>query len=276
MDRAELAAFLRSRRSRVNPADLGLDTAGRRRTPGLRREEAARLAGISADYYVRLEQGRGPRPSSQVLYSLARALRLSDDERTYLLRLVGAAPVQAASTPVSRLVPEGILRLLDRLEEIPAIVVDVKYDILAWNRMATAVMRDFGAMPERSRNTLRWLFLQDPTWMSDPDRWQFPRECVADLRASGRYADDPAVRGFVDEMCLLSEEFASLWADHEIVVQRSTRKRSEHPLVGELELDCEVVLVPERDQRLLLYTAAPGSPAADALRFLRNTVATGS
>ncbi|MGK5627223.1 helix-turn-helix transcriptional regulator [Streptomyces sp. URMC 123] len=271
MDRAELAHFLRTRRARTHPSDVGLASNGRRRIPGLRREEVAQLAGISPDYYMRLEQGRGPRPSRQVLTALSWALRLSNDERTYLLRLVGEAPTFAGT---SREVPASVLILLERLEDVPAMVLDVTYDILAWNRMATALMVDFETLPVKERNTLRWLFFRQRPWLKTPDGWRFARECVADLRATGRYPEDPAVRELVDDLCAHSPEFSVLWAGHEIEVQRSTTKRSVHPLVGELELDCEMLVIPGRDQRLMFYTAAPGSPSHKALQSLKAALVT--
>lgn len=267
VDRAELAEFLRGRRARVRPADVGLEVGPRRRTPGLRREEVARLAGMSVDYYIRLEQARGPRPSRQVLGALARALRLSDDERSYLFHLVGEAP---APPGPSRDVPAGILRLLDRLDDVPALVVDAKYDILAWNPMAAALIGDFSAFPAKERNTVRWLFRYGGPKLDTPDGRRFARESVADLRAAAaRYPEDAGIRELVAELSAVSPLFATLWAEHEIGVQRSTAKRLDHPVVGPLELDCDVLLIPERDQRLIFYTTAPGTPSHEALRLLR-------
>lgn len=274
-NRAELADFLRTRRARIQPGDVGLKTQGegRRQTPGLRREEIAWLAGISPDYITRLEQGRGPRPSGQVLTALARALRLSDQERDYLLRL--ATPSPPPPDP-SREVPASVLRLLDRLDDTPAMVVNRTYDILAWNRMAVALLGDFSARPAAERNTLRWLFCHTPSKLQTPDGWQFARQCVADLRATGGYPEDAAVRELVDELSAHSREFANLWAAHEIQALRTTAKRGFHPVVGELELDCEFLLIPDRDQRLVFYTAAPGTPTHAALQRLKQTSMQGS
>ncbi|MER6947573.1 helix-turn-helix transcriptional regulator [Nonomuraea sp. NPDC000554] len=266
MDRGELADFLRNRRSRTRPADVGLVPGGRRQTPGLRREELALLAGMSVDYYIRLEQGRGPHPSRQMLTALARALRLSGDEHDYLLRLAGQAPVPAEP---SQEVPANVLRLLERLDDVPAMVINACYDMLAWNRMAVALIGDPAAHPPHARNTLRWLFGGDPRAQSDSER-RFARRCVADLRATGRYPTDPAVRKLVDELSASSEEFAAVWAAHEVEVHRSTTKRSCHPIAGELELDCEFLPVPGLDQRIILFTAAPGTTSHDALQLLRS------
>lgn len=257
MDRAELSGFLRDRRARLTPADVGLEPGGRRQTPGLRREEVALLAGISVDYYVRLEQGRGPHPSEQVLLALARALRLSEDEREYLLRLARA---QGSPEPV-RTVPENVLRLLERLD-VPAMVLDARYEMVAWNRMLVALIGDPAEMPPRRRNRLRWLF--------DPDNpganGELARQCVADLRASGRYPGDPGVLALVDELLAGRPAFAAMWAEREIEVRRTLTKRTVHPVAGELELDCEILAVPGGEHRVLLYTARPGSQRA--LRLL--------
>jgi transcriptional regulator with XRE-family HTH domain len=264
MDRAELGGFLRSRRARLQPADVGLAPGARRQTPGLRREEVALLAGMSVDYYIRLEQGRGPHPSDQILTALGDALRLTGDERAYLLRLADPAP-----TPPSRSqdVPDSVLRLLERLDDVPAMVIDACYDVLAWNRMLTALIGDLSAVPARQRNRLRRLF-EGPD-AAAPSRLELARQIVADLRAAGHYPDDPDVRRLVDELNAESPQFAELWAAREISVQRTLSKRTVHPVVGELELDCEVLAIPGRSQRLIMYTAAPGTPSHQALRRLR-------
>jgi len=156
MNRAELATFLRTRRHRLRPADVGLPGGGRRRTPGLRRQEVAQLAGISVDYYIRLEQARGPHPSRQVLTALARALVLTADERAYLFRLAGESPPPTAGP--SREISPGIRNLLDSMPETPAYVVDASYDVLAWNSLATYFVGDLSQVPEEDRNMLRWMF----------------------------------------------------------------------------------------------------------------------
>lgn len=244
---------------------MGLAPGARRQTPGLRREEVALLAGISVDYYIRLEQGRGPHPSDQVLTAIGRALRLTGDEHDYLLRLAGQAP-----TPVdpAREVPANVLRLLARLDDVPAMVINTCFDVLAWNRMLVALMGDLSAVPFRRRNRLRWLF--DGSNRATYDRSGLARLCVADLRASGRYPGDPDVRRLVDELSAESAEFAALWAEREIEVRLTITKRTVHPVVGELELDCEILTVPGHDHRVLLYTAAPGTTSRAALDRLRS------
>ena len=278
MDRQELAGFLRSRRERLRPADAGLRAgAGRRRTPGLRREEVARLAGISVDYYARLEQARGPRPSAQVLEALARALRLAVAERDHLFRLADQAPGPPRRPP--REVPAGILHLLDRLDDTPALVLDAKYEVLAWNAMAVALITDFAALPQERRNAV-WGYLREADGqgpLARKDRRELLRGAVADLRAAAaRYPDDPGIADLVERLMDDSAEFAALWATHDVAVVHSATKRITHPLVGELELDYEVLLIPERDQRLLLYTAAPGTPSHDKLQLLRIAGGAGS
>jgi transcriptional regulator with XRE-family HTH domain len=269
VDRPELAAFLRSRRARIRPSDVGLEEGVRRRTPGLRREEVARLAAISVDYYIRLEQGRGPQPSRSVLSGLARALRLSDDERRYLLVIACDGPQPIAAPP--RDVPAGILHLLDRLDDTPAYVMDAAWDILAWNAMAAALIPEVVALPERERNALRWLFLPGAVPGSlDDDHERLAREGVADLRvAAARYPDAPRVAALVSELSAASPLFVELWNRHEVQIRRSTHKRTVHPVVGPIDLDIETLLVAEHDQRVVLYTAAPGTPSHEALRLLR-------
>jgi transcriptional regulator with XRE-family HTH domain len=262
MDRRELAGFLRSRRDRVRPDEAGFAAGGRRQTPGLRRSEVALLAGISVDYYIRLEQGRGPRPSAQVLAALGRALRLTGDETGYLLGFAAPPPAPAAAE-----VPANVLRLLDRLDGVPAMVINACYDVLAWNRMLTALIGDLAQAPPERRNTLRWLF-GGPL---DGARLELARRCVADLRASGRYPGDPAVRAIVAELSAASPEFAGMWAAREIEVQRTITKRAVHPVAGELELDCEILPVPGGEHRVVLYTAAPGSASDRGLQKLRGT-----
>ncbi|MFB4295617.1 helix-turn-helix transcriptional regulator [Actinomadura sp. NTSP31] len=268
-DRAELAAFLRRWRARVQPSDVGL-RPGRRRTPGLRRQEVAQLAGMSVDYYVRLEQGRGPRPSRQVLTSLGRALRLSDAERAHLHYLAGEVPAPPP-TPVREVRP-SVLRLLEGLDDTPALVCDAKFDVLAWNPMACALLGDFAAMPERERNIV-WRFFARPRAqrrVDAADAPRFAREAVADLRAAAaRYPRDHGVRDLVERLLAASAEFRSLWEEQDVRVERSVRKRIHHPVAGLLDLECEALHDPDRDQWTVFYTAPPGSASRDALLSLR-------
>ena len=266
MDRAELAAVLRTARARVTPADVGLPTGPRRQVPGLRREEVAQLAGLGVDYVTRLEQGRGPRPSAQVLGALARALRLSDDDRDTLFRLAGTPPPRDGRVPV--LVRSSVLRLLDRLSDLPALVLSATSDVLAWNSLATALLGDFSAWPPERRNLIRQRFLGPAP---DPDS-PSAADCVASLRsAHARYPEDPGLARLVADLRTGSAAFDRHWR-----AARSGRLRSgtvtvEHARLGPLTLDCDVLLVPEADQSVLVYSAAPGTRTASALGLLRVT-----
>ncbi|MFB4264685.1 helix-turn-helix transcriptional regulator [Nonomuraea sp. GTA35] len=270
MNRDELAEFLRVRRAHVTPADVGLPAGGSRRTPGLRRQEVAQLAGMSIDYYIRLEQGRGPHPSRQVLNALSRALMLGQDERTHLFHLAD----QPLDPPrIREDVPGSLLHLIAFLEEVPAYVLDARYDIRAWNTMAGVLMGDLDATPPDRRNVIRWVFMSPDIaeHLTDEEKGRFARASVADLRiAAGRYPEDRAIQALVAEMLALSPEFAELWSRHEVAVRREQRKHVHHPVVGTIETICQVMPVPDRDDlRLVLYTTEPGSPSHRALRELR-------
>jgi len=271
VDRRELAGFLRTRRERLTPPDVGMPRTSRRRTRGLRREEVATLAGVSVDYYARLEQARGPQPSTAVLAALARALRLTDDERDHLFHLAGhPAPLRTSSTPHVR---PGVLHLLDRLGDSAAMVVSDRGDVLAWTPLAAALFEDFSAMAPAERNLYRRFFggyERRSARVPDEDVERGARAHVADLRATAaRRPDDPALVALVRELRATSPLFARLWDEHDVVVRRADRKRIRHEVVGMLELDCEVLLTPEHDQRLVLHTAPPGTVTAERLELLR-------
>jgi transcriptional regulator with XRE-family HTH domain len=267
--RTELADFLRTRRARLRPAEVGLPEVGHRRTPGLRRQEVAQLAGMSVDYYIRLEQGRGPRPSRQIVGALARALMLNIDEREYLYRITGESPPAPAG--LDREVPAAIRILLDTLPHTPAYVLDAKYDVLAWNDMATHFIGDLRSVPAEYRNIIRWMFTRpagDPHW-TDEEHVRFARSCVADLRAAyARYPGDRGIAELVTELNGTSPRFARMWADHDVEVRRQIVKRIDHPVGGHLEFECQVLHVPDNDQRLIIYCAVPGSPTDAAFRRL--------
>jgi len=269
LNRDDLAAFLRARRHRLRPGDVGLPDGGRRRTPGLRRQEVAQLAGMSVDYYIRLEQARGPHPSRQILAALARALLLTTDEREYLFRVAGQSPPPAASP--SREISPGIRNLIDSLPETPAYVVDAKYDVLAWNTLATYFIGDLSGFAESDRNMIRWLFRLPATavpW-TDPETVAFARSTVADLRAAyARYPADQGIQGLVSELLATSPQFAEMWGAHEVESRRPIIKRVDHPLTGPLEFECQVLHIPHAGQRLITYCAAPGSPTQAAFRRL--------
>jgi hypothetical protein len=224
---------------------------------------------MSVDYYIRLEQARGPHPSEQILAALARALMLTQDERDYLFRIAGASPPPGAGP--SREVTEATRHLLASLPDTPAYVLDAKYDVLAWNQLATCFIGDLSRYPEADRNMLRWIFRQpgqDVLW-DDADRIAFARLSVADLRAAyARYPGDRSIEDLVTELLGTSPRFAAMWAAHEVEVRRPIRKRVSHPEAGLLEFDCHVLHIPDSDQRLVIYSAEPGSPTARAFRRL--------
>ncbi|MBB5871007.1 transcriptional regulator with XRE-family HTH domain [Allocatelliglobosispora scoriae] len=270
MNREELAAFLRSRRERVRPAEVGLPEGPRRRTPGLRRQEVAELAGMSVEYYVRLEQARGPRPSRQILQSLGRALMLSIDERAHLHHLAGRV-VPPRSLP-RRDVPDGVLHLLASLTDTPAFVLDAKYDVLAWNELAVSFIGDLSTVPESNRNVARWTFRAPDLakHLTDEQESRFVRTLVSDLRtAVARYPDDETIPELVAELLRDSPEFGELWAEHDVATHRNLTKRLNHPIVGPIEFECQILLIPDRDQRVVLYSAAPGSASHEAMKHLR-------
>ncbi|WP_191304709.1 helix-turn-helix transcriptional regulator [Lentzea cavernae] len=248
----EMAAFLRNRRERMEP--LG---NGRRRTPGRRREEVAEAAGMSVDYYSRLEQARGPHPSVSVLNGLAHALELDADERAHLFRLAGeAVPEEPATTSVR----PGVRLLLDRLRDDLAVVISDLGDVLAATPRAEQVFGDVVG-----RNLLRAFFLDEDSWVPAEDREDVARSHVADLRAT--LARRPAARPLADEL-MASPLFARLWDEHDVAVRRSASKRLRHPVLGLLEFDCEVLGAPEHDQRLVIHVAPEGSVTARRLALL--------
>ncbi|MET8507687.1 helix-turn-helix transcriptional regulator [Streptomyces sp. NPDC004787] len=271
---AELSEFLRTRRARLKPQDVGLPEFGRhRRVPGLRREELAQLAGVSVAYYTRLEQGNGKNVSMEVLDSIARALRLSDTERAHLTHLAKptAKKRQRGAAARPQQVRPGVAHLLEALEGVPAFVVGRRLDILAWNRMARALMGDFPAWEPRERNMARMVFL-DPNARDLYVDWECKAvEVVSVLRLyAGLHPDDQELLSLVGELSVRSEEFRSLWAAHTVTDKGHGRKRLRHPLVGEMTLGYESLKVSgdDPDQVLVTYHAEPGSPSADALRLL--------
>ncbi|WP_406202987.1 helix-turn-helix transcriptional regulator [Streptomyces sp. NBC_01017] len=270
MNRAELADFLRRGRARLTPSDVGLTPGTRRRTPGLRREEVAQLAGMSVDYYTRLEQSRGPRPSRQMLTALARALRLTAVESNHLFHLAGEEPPRRETT--SAHVRPGLLLILDRLHDTPAQVVNDCGEVLAQNAMARALVGDVMSRPRRERNLARLYFL-DPAARSlfpQEDRAGHARAHVATLRAvAAARPDDPEPAALVAELRSSSEEFARLWEEHEVSQRNRATKRFLHPVVGLLELDCEVMVSHEHHHLLVVHSARPGTEAYERLQLLR-------
>jgi len=268
--RAELSEFLRTRRARLKPEDVGLPDFGRhRRVPGLRREELAQLAGVSVAYYTRLEQGNGRNVSTEVLGSIARALRLTDAEHAHLTHL--AKPKQHKKKPAARTeqVRGSIRQLLDSMD-VPAYVSGRRSDILAWNRLAAAVFGDWSELPAQDRNWARLVFLR-PEYRELFVPWeQKATDVVSYLRMdAGCHPDDPRLSALVGELSVKSEEFRRLWATHDVKEKNFGVKQLRHPLVGDLTLNFESFPLSDgTEQALITYHAEPGSPSADALRLL--------
>ncbi|MEU8568607.1 helix-turn-helix transcriptional regulator [Streptomyces pathocidini] len=270
--RSELREFLRSRRARVRPQDIGLKEYGaRRRVPGLRREELAQLAGVSVDYYVRLEQGRGGNVSAEVLDAIARALRLDRTERQHLYALMhSGSGGRNEDAPSEERVRPGLQRVLDTLENAPAYVVGRRLQILAWNDLARILIADFPRLPVERRNLARLTFLDETARRRYVDWERKADDTVGFLRVdAGRHPDDEELMELIDELAENSEEFRTLWADHTVRDENYGHKPLHHPLTGPLDLSFETFRIPDApDQALTLYTAEPGSAADRSLRLL--------
>ncbi|MFD5916718.1 helix-turn-helix domain-containing protein [Kitasatospora sp. NPDC058201] len=278
--RTELSEFLRSRRARLQPSDVGLpDYGGRRRVPGLRREELAQLAGVSTAYYVRLEQGHGENVSAAVLDAIARALRLSSAEREHLRRITKPArrrPGRGRSTRPQQIRPE-FQQLLDAMESVPAYVLGRRLDVIAWNPLGNALAGDFAALPPEHRN-MAWQVFLDPAARELYLDWETKAaDVVGILRLdAGRDPDDPRLTSLIGELSLKSGEFRRLWAAHDIRDKGHGTKELHHPVVGRLTLRYETLRpAEESDQVLVAYHADPGSPSAESLRLLASWTATG-
>jgi transcriptional regulator with XRE-family HTH domain len=269
MDRAALADFLRHRREALQPGDVGLPTGARRRARGLRREEVAALAAMSADYYTRLEQQRGPQPSEQMLASLARALRLTNHERDYLFQMAGrGAP---ASVPSATHVAPALLRVLDRLEDTPALILSSLGETLVQNRMADALFGDKSGYTGLARSEIY-------RWFTDPsERLRYPeddsdrqsRAQVANLRAAyGSMGPNSRAGELVQALQKASAEFAGLWERHEVAKRFEDHKTLIHPELGAIELDCQVLFTEDQSQALLVLTAPPRTEGYEKLQLL--------
>jgi transcriptional regulator with XRE-family HTH domain len=265
----ELAACLRSWRDRLQPADVGLPAGGSRRAPGLRREELAHLAGLSVDYLARLEQGRARNPSSSVLGPLARALRLTDDERAHLYRVAGHAEPDAGG--MRRHLTPSVQRVLDRLSDVPVLVIDAAWQIVAANPLAAALIGDFSGAPERERNIAWRTFtgLDSRIVRSAEESARFKAGIAADLHdAVGRYPGDEPLRALIEDLRRASPRFAEFWEQRPVAPHDTARKTLRHPAVGTITLDCDVLTVGGSDLRLIVYTAPPGSADAQALELI--------
>ncbi len=269
MDRAALADFLRRRREELRPEDIGLPAGARRRTPGLRREEVASLAVMSTDYYTRLEQQRGPQPSEQMLASLARALRLTGGERDYLFRVAGhSAPTPMA---VATHVAPALLRVLDRLDDTPALILSNLGETLVQNRMAEALFGDRSGYTGLARSEIY-------RWFTDPrERLRYPeddrdrqsRAQVANLRAAyGSMGPRSRAGELVRALQKTSTEFAGLWELHEVAKRFEDHKTLIHPELGPIELDCQVLFTEDQSQALLVLTAPPRTEGHEKLQLL--------
>lgn len=269
----ELGRFLSARRARVTPAEVGLTAGtGRRRTPGLRREELATLSGISIDYYTRLERGKETRPSPSVIDALARALLLEDDEHEHLRSLAARAARTAPEPPAapSRTVRPGTKLLLESLRPGPAYVVSRTNDLLAWNPAGLRLFAGIDSWPLKQRNVARYLFLH-PAARELFDDWENQlRGCVARLRAlAGTEPDAPDLAQLIGELLLKSPEFARLWERYDIRGHRHGKKTFHHPDVGTLTLNYQgMQLDGTPGHRLVTYFAEPGTPEYDAMVLL--------
>jgi len=231
--RRELASFLRTRRERISPVDVGLPPGYRRRTPGLRREEVAQLAGVGVTWYTWLEQGRPINASSQVLEAVARTLRLDESEHSHLFRLAG---VPDGSTRPVRVCEPAVRELVDALDPYPAMLVSARYDILAWNRAETALMGDYSTLPERCRNIL-WLLFTQPTWQELLVDQNDVAYVVARFRANmADHVGEPSWKELVRELSSVSPRFAELWERHDVAATTSHIKRFLHPKLGLVRL----------------------------------------
>jgi transcriptional regulator with XRE-family HTH domain len=276
--RTELSEFLRSRRARLSPHDVGVEPfRGRRRVHGLRREEVAQLAGVSVDYYVRLEQGRADNVSVAVIDAVARALRLAPPEREHLIRLSrpdrGARPAYT-----NQQVRPELRQLLDAMTHAAAYVMGRRTDVLAANRLGVALIADFDAVSPPERNFARRFFSDEAAaarlWLDWPAK---ASDLVAFLRVdAGRHPDDPALAELVGELSTKSDMFRRLWAEHPVRDKAPSTVRIHHPVLGSAELTY-VALRPtdDPDQTLIAYTAPADSPAAAGLRRLASTTGVG-
>ncbi|WP_416966710.1 helix-turn-helix domain-containing protein [Streptomyces sp. 4F14] len=266
--RTELREFLRSRRARIRPEDAGVPSYGRRRVPGLRREELAQLAGVSYAYYARLEQGYGESMSAEVLDAVARALRLDTEERGHLVRL--AQPERQSPLPAPQELRPSVQHLLDALG-VPGYVVSRRLDILGWNRLAAAVFGDWGGLPPEERNVARLIFLSPEARerFADPQRRALELAGVLRVNAA-KSPGDPRLSSLIQELSHKSADFRQLWDRHEVICGGAGDVVAmRHPVVGEFDLVREPMALPgDTPMRLTTFHAEPGSRSEKALRML--------
>ncbi|MGW9129781.1 helix-turn-helix domain-containing protein [Streptomyces sp. NPDC055681] len=269
--RAELSEFLRTRRARLKPADVGLaDHSRRRRVPGLRREELAQVAGVSAAYYTRFEQGHARNVSHEVLDAISRVLKLSDTEHAHLLRLAQPERHQPRPATPRQQVRPAVQELLTAMEGVPAYVWGRRSDVLAWNQTASALFGDWAARAPQERNWARITFL-DPASRKLFTDWESKAyDVVGQLRlGASLHSDDALLASLIGELSMMSEDFRRLWAAHDVKKKTHGTMRLSHPLIGELTLRYETLALPgDQEQSLTTYHAKPGSPSEEALRLL--------
>ena len=281
-NRDDIREFLISRRERLTPAEAGLpDFGGRRRVKGLRREEVALLAGMSTEYYVRLERGNGAGVSEAILDSISRALQLDEAEHAHLYDLVraanqGAHPARRRGPSRPQQVRPGVQQLIDTMRDVPVYVQNGRLDAVATNRLGAALYSEMFVLPQRPVNAARFTFL-DPRARTFYRDWASnAHQIVALLRAeAGRAPYDRILTDLVGELATRSEEFRILWASHDVRVHRTGTKQVHHPVVGDLDLTFEAMdLTSEPGLQLLAFTAAPGSASQDGLQLLATWAAT--
>ncbi|SER60124.1 Helix-turn-helix domain-containing protein [Lentzea albida] len=265
----ELREFLRSRRARVTPEEAGLPVfPGSRRVPGLRREEVAQLAGVSVDYYVRLERGKNVNVSESVLDALARALRLNETERAHLYTV--AKPTRKSQALPPQRVRPGLRRAVDSMPDVPVMLLGRRTDVLATNALARALYKDFEAAPPHERNMIRFIFL-DPAARELYDDWEGnARLAVASLHVyAGRHPHDPRLAALVGELSVRDNDFRRWWADNDVYRHAHGSKSLHHPVVGDITLAYESLTVDaDPEMSLALHTVEPGSPSEQNLRLL--------
>lgn len=267
-----LGSFLRARRAALRPSDLGLFEDGRqRRVPGLRREELAKVASVSVDYIVEIEQGRRRRVSRPILTALAGALRLSTDERTYLFAIADSESTPADDNVSSPEVPAHVEAVLHGLRDVPAVVLNHRWDVLSWNTHAATLLADFDAIPADRRNLLRVFFLGREYRQLFGENWaKWARETVSVLRwEAAHHPDDSALDALIRELHGRNEEFSAWWQEQKVSATKFRRKVFRHPIVGQIAMDVQPFAVKDRpDLSLRTYTAAPDQASQEALLSL--------
>ncbi|MDG6108647.1 helix-turn-helix domain-containing protein [Dactylosporangium aurantiacum] len=269
--RTDLGDFLRACRAATSPSAVGVadGTGAGRRVRGLRREEVARLAGVSVDYYTRLEQGRHASPSEAVLDALARVFGLDAAARAHLSDLARPARHRAGEPPAQRVRP-AMQQMIASMVDHPALIIGRRTDVLASNTLARALLTDWTQLPPRHRNYTRWIFLDPAARAAFRDWPTVAAEVVGTLRRyAGRHPDDPRLTELVDELAVQSPQFRTWWNGHQVHERTHGTKHMAHPAVGPITIRYEALTLPgDEDQTLFIYTADPGSPSHDNLRLL--------